>query len=176
MINREYLDEIINSSKDYENWWKPNLFKKEIKPLLPKELEIITPPPDEDKNCNCISFALGLSEDEKIRLDSNGFIYDTFFLKLLEMGILKYTNNPKDGDYVLYRDMEKYPNLITHVGIKKDTEVISKWSWGPLFKHAIFDVPASYGNDISYVEAITSEQAGKLYWEYKEFNILPKNY
>ena len=50
MINREYLDEIINNSKDYENWWKPDLFEKEIKPLLPKELEIITPPPNRLEN------------------------------------------------------------------------------------------------------------------------------
>jgi hypothetical protein len=50
MVNREYLDKIINSSKDYESWYKPDLFEKETKTLLPKELEIITPPPNENKN------------------------------------------------------------------------------------------------------------------------------
>jgi hypothetical protein len=87
---------------------------------------------------------------------------------------LRYTTNPKDGDYILYQDLKNYPNVITHVGVKAEGKIISKWSWGALFKHAIFDAPASYGNDISYVEAITPNNAAVLYWKYKEFNVLPK--
>lgn len=168
---RKLLDEIIHSDRG-NNWWKPDLFLENTLSKLPKELEILENPPRQDTNYNCFIHVLGLSNDNTLIKDCSGFIYDTFFQKLLDEGVLEYTDDPQKGDYVLYRDPINYPGVITHVGIVDDKDaVISKWAWGPLFKHKIFDVPESYGNDILYVKAITKEKALELYKKYKDFNI-----
>ena len=58
MINRKQLDEIIlkNNVKD---WWIPELFVQNTKPMLPAELEILADPPEEKENHNCFAYALG---------------------------------------------------------------------------------------------------------------------
>jgi hypothetical protein len=158
-----------------DNWWKPELFRKYTQDILPKELEILKTPPNAYENYNCFIYVLGLANDSNLIKDCDGFIYDTLFQKLLDDKILEYTNNPQKGDYILYRDLENYPNMITHAGIiEGDNIVVSKWAWGPLFGHKIFDVPESYGNDISYVKSISKNKAGVLYEKYKKFNIKPK--
>lgn len=168
---RKLLDKIIHTDGG-DNWWKPKLFELKTLNKLPKELEIIKTPPSEHKNYNCFIYALGLDTDKKIIRECGGFIYDTFFQKLINENLLEYTDNPKVGDYILYSDLKKTPNAITHVGIiGKNNLVISKWAWGPLFKHKIFDTPESYDNDISYVKAVSKERAKELYETYKDFNI-----
>ena len=154
------------------NWWNSELFKEKVYPSLPKELEIIKFPPLKDKNYNCFIYTLGLSDNTEIIKDSAGFIYDTFFQKLIDEKLLIYTRNPQNGDYVLYRDPQKYPGIITHSGILYNNKVVSKWAWGPLVRHDLFDVPASYGGDISYIKAIDNRKANEFYWNYKKFNIL----
>lgn len=169
MIDREHLDKIIKSDGG-NNWWKPKLFKEKTLPILPKDLEILAIPPSETENHNCFIYAFGLADDNEVVKDSGGFIYDSFFKKMIDLGELNYTDNPKNGDYVVYRDLENYPNMITHIGTKDGEKVISKCAWGPLLKHSILDVPASYGNDISYIKRIDKEKAKELYLKYKDFN------
>ncbi len=170
MFLRKYLDTIMHSDGGI-NWWKPELFQKKTRALIPPELEILAIPPSIDNNYNCFIYILGLWDDKDVLQDSKGFIYDTFFKKLISEGLLSVVNNPKDGDYILYRDSKNYPGIITHVGIKNENSVISKWAWGPLIRHAVLDVPESYGSEISFVKAIDKKQAKKLYWKYKDFNI-----
>ena len=102
--------------------------------------------------------------------DSKGFVYSAFFQKLIDENLAVYTDEPKDGDYVLYRNPEDHPDLITHLGILDKNKIISKWAWGPLVKHDLWSVPASYGKNISYIKSIDQENAGKFYWKYKNFN------
>lgn len=170
MINREKLYE-IKQIYGKESWWKPELFIQNILPVLPSELEILSNPPQEEENYNCFAYAFGFGENEKIIKDCGGFIYDTFYLKLLELGEIKKISNPKDGDYIIYEDDVNYPDFVHHMGVVDGDSVISKWSWGPLVRHGIFDVPASYGNDISYLEQIDKSRLEMLYWKYKDFNI-----
>ena len=158
---REKLDKIINAN-GRKNWWQPDLFRAKILPLLPKKLEILEFPPSENNNYNCFIYILGLSEEDEIIKSSGGFIYDTFFQNLIDKKVLTYTDQPQDGDYILYRDPKNYPNKITHSGILDKGKVVSKWAWGPLIRHSILDVPASYGNDISYIKAIKREEAANL--------------
>ena len=168
---RKLLDRIIHADGG-NNWWKPDLFIKNTFSILPRELKILKNPPKQEDNYNCFIYALGLDGDNAIKKDCGGFIYSAFFQKIIDCGLLNYTDNPQKGDYVIYRNLEKYPNVITHIGVvvgKKD--VISKWSWGPLLKHRIFDVPESYGNDISFIKSVSSAKALELYEKYKNFNI-----
>lgn len=89
----------------------------------------------------CFIYVLGLADEYDSIKDFGSFIYDTFLQKLLNDKILEYTNNPQSGNYILYRDLKNYPDMITHAGIiEKDDIIVSKWAWGPLFRHKIFDV------------------------------------
>lgn len=167
---RKKLDEII-LKKNTKNWWDPELFIKNTLNILPKEIEVLENPPKSENNYNCFIYTLGLSKNKEIIKESKGFIYDSFFLKLLEEKKLEYIESPEIGDFIIYRDLEKYPDLITHTGIIcKYNKIISKWAWGPLVKHNIFDIPKSYGNDISYAKSISKEKAEQLYLKYKKFN------
>lgn len=81
------------------------------------------------------------------------------------------TEKPEIGDIILYKNRD-FPNEITHAGIlEKNGVVISKWSWGPIIRYKIFDVPDFYGNDIFYVKKVNDEKAKGLYQKYKKFNI-----
>lgn len=168
---RKLLDKVIhaNGGKD---WWKPDLFLKNTLNVLPKELKILKNPPNQKDNYNCFIYALGLGNNSAIKKDCGGFIYSSFFQKLIDCGELNYIDNPKKGDYIIYRSLKKYPNIITHIGIIFDkNNIISKWSWGPLLKHRTLDVPKSYGDDISFVESVSLAKALELYRKYKNFNV-----
>ena len=73
-----------------------------------------------------------------------GLVFD----EMISEDILEYRNIPKAGDMVLYR---AHDGTISHVGLMENKKnVISKWSWGPLLKHKIFDVPDHYGNEVEF--------------------------
>lgn len=169
---RDNLNAIIQSNEG-DNWWKPELFEEYVRPHLPDKLKIIQGPPCAEENFNCFIYALGLHNEEDILKETGGFLYDTFFQKLLREGALRHTDTPKDGDYIMYRDLENYPDMITHVGVLDSDMIASKWAWGPLVRHRIFDVPRSYGDDISYAKAVSSARAKELYEQYKRYNIKP---
>jgi hypothetical protein len=169
---RTQLDQLIRKNKG-NNWWKPKLFNNTTAHLLPQRLQIILPPPIEKQNYNCFIYALGLPHDKSILKNCKGFIYDTFFQKLIDAKELQIIKKASDGDYVVYRDSKKYPDMLTHIGIMKGSKVISKWAWGPLLKHDIFDVPKSYGDDIFFVRSVSLVTAKRLYWRYKQFNTIP---
>ena len=173
MINREQLDEIIMKN-DTNDWWQPDLFVKNTKHLLPPELEILIDPLEESKNYNCFIYAFGLHNDTTILKETNGFIYDSFAKKLIEAGELVRTEEPIGGDYVVYQDLENYPDSLTHIGVLSGDKVFSKWAWGPLIKHDVWDVPKEYGGTVFYLKAIPEERTVKLYERYKSFNTKPE--
>lgn len=165
---RKFLAGIV-SSKNEENWYKPDLFRKNTLPLLPKEIEVIEFPPEESRNYNCFIYVLGLQNEPEILRETKGFIYSSFIEKLLEEKELVKVEYPRSGDIIFYRN---YDGLITHAGkIAEDDFIISKWSWGPVLKHRIFDVPDFYGDEISYYQKIEHDGALKLYTRYKSSNI-----
>jgi len=172
MTNREYLDKVLRENAK-QNWWQPDLFSKHVRHLLSGSLEILLDPPIANENYNCFMYALGLHSNQNIREESKGFIYDTFFSKLLDANELEIINNPLKGDYVLYKDEKNHPDILTHIGVISGNSVISKWSWGPLIKHDLLDVPQSYGEDIFYVRSISQEESERLYAQYKKFNVPP---
>lgn len=165
MLDREKLDEIILKN-DVKDWWIPDLFVQNTKLILPTELEILADPPEETKNHNCFAYALGFSEKLELTAETRGFD-DLYFIKLLENHELERTTSPVDGDYVIYQDLKGYPNRLTHIGVLDESKVISKWAWGPLVRHSLWDVPASYGNDVFYVKAISFVKSLELYNKYK---------
>lgn len=166
MVDRKQLDEIIQKNAT-NDWWKPKLFEQNTRHLIPAELTILTGPPPENRNYNCFIYAFGLQEESAVIKETKGFIYDILIKKLIEAGELVKTEEPKDGDYVVYQDPENYPDHLTHIGVLNGDKVVSKWAWGPLVEHSLWDVPESYGNEIFYLKALTKEQALNIYNQYK---------
>lgn len=169
MVDRNALDALI-ATNDYKNWWQPDLFKLHTKDKLPPELEILANPLPEDENYNCFVYALGLYQDKEILEETKGFIYDSFIKHLLDVGELQKTDKPADGDFVVYQDLKNYPDNLTHIGVLDGDQIMSKWAWGPLVRHDLWNVPREYGDSHYYIRAITSDKAKKLYRVYKQFN------
>jgi len=165
MIDRKKLDEIILKN-DVKDWWIPELFIKNTKPIFPAELEILADPPEEGKNHNCFAHALGFADKLELVAETRGFD-DLYFIMLLENDELEKTDSPVDGDYVIYQDIENYPDRLTHIGVVTGDKIVSKWAWGPLVQHKLWDVPASYGENVFYVQAISFERSLELYDKYK---------
>lgn len=149
-IIRKKLGELV-SDKNADNWWRPELFEKHTRSQIPSELEIVTPPPPEEQNYNCFVYVLGLQNDERF-LGNSGWDFtrnlDVIFDEMIAQNILEKDENLEVGDLIVYRaDSGK----ISHVGLMQDKNtLLSKWSWGPLLRHRVFDVPDHYGDTIEF--------------------------
>lgn len=172
MVNREELDRIVIKN-DTKDWWQPDLFIHNTKHLLPPELEVLSNPPAEELNYNCFIYILALHENPGVLRETGGFIYDSFLKHLLDIGELQKTDTPSNGDYVAYQDLQIYPENLTHIGVLQADKIVSKWAWGPLIRHSLWDVPAEYGNDVFYIQSVSTDKAYELYEKYKEFNVKP---
>lgn len=157
---RNKLSEIV-SPKTGSRWWDPDLFEKEIRHILPKEIEILEPPPKKIKQYNCFVFALGLHKDDRFLGKDSGSLYQlSFFPKLIDKHYLIQKDRPEAGDIILYKTDE---GVVTHAGVIESPDiVISKWSWGPLVRHHIFCVPAHYGDNVSYYKKPNRESLRKI--------------
>lgn len=157
---RKYLDDIIHEKSSEENWCVPELFEKFTKGRLPPELELISPPTPEEQNFNCYIYALGFSHDPRFLGNENwDFMRSlhTDFDAMINTEILRKITKPEKGCLVLWRTDE---GAISHVGLMEDEHTtISKWSWGPLFRHNIYDVPASYGDNLEFYLGLPEARA-----------------
>ena len=146
---RSFLSKIV-SPENEKNWYNPELFEKNTRKLLPKELEIIAPPPEEEINYNCFIFVFGLNNDERFLGEASWVFRSDFVKLLLKHNLLKEAPKVQNGSIVLYKNKE---GIITHSGIIEDVgTVISKWSWGPIIRHKTLDVPTDYGDTVTFYQ------------------------
>ena len=167
-IDRKKLTEIIEIEHGI-NWWKPELFEQKVLPLLPRELKIVSPPPTHSDNYNCFVFIFGLKNDSEFLSGNNPiqgeFVQDT----LINREVLTVVKLPSKNDWVFYKDKS---GKITHAGImESEDEVISKWMWGPIIIHKLFDVPSSFGNEILFFKPIATSKIKKIYNAYKKSGV-----
>jgi len=149
---RKKLGKIV-SSKNEENWCNSELFEKNTRWKLPKELEILLAPPVKNLNYNCFVYVLGLQNNPLFQgnlgwdfTNSLGDVFD----ELIKNKVFKKTDTPQKDDLIIYRADN---GEISHVGLVESQEkIISKWSWGPVIRHSIFNVPDHYGNKIEFYE------------------------
>lgn len=164
---RKKLTQIIEADEG-RNWWVPEVFENKVRSQLPTELEIISPPPIEEGNYNCFVFALGLENDREF-LGGNNPIQKEFIRHLLSREILKVREDSIPGTLVFYEDDS---TTITHGGIMSTPEeVISKWMWGPIIRHKLWDVPSSFGDKIFYCDSISPQTAKEEYMRYKDSGV-----
>jgi len=144
------LDNIV-SSENEDNWWRTELFERNVRRRLPKELEIVVPPPAEKANFNCFIYVLGLQNDPQF-LGHLGWEFSRtlggIFDGMIRKEILQRKVRSEKDDLIIYRTSR---GIISHAGIMISSEkVLSKWSWGPIIKHSIFDVPNHYGSQTEF--------------------------
>lgn len=98
---------------------------------------------------NCFEYAVGLAGRREVSLISK-HLPSTFcngsFVQHLLGSILIPAPSPSTGDLVLYRSDKE----ITHAGLVAASRIISKWGTGQLWLHGLLEVPAQYGNAISF--------------------------
>lgn len=150
---RQKLGKLV-SLENKENWWRPELFDANTRTHIPSELEIVSPPPPEDENYNCFVYALGLQDKPEL-LGNNGWEFTRnlgpVFDEMITNHMLQPSEAPSQGNLIVYRAQDK---TISHVGVmENDQAVLSKWSWGPLIRHKIFDVPDHYGDIVEFYDS-----------------------
>lgn len=161
---REKLLQLIEAEGD-KNWWNPEEFKEHVRAQLPIELNIVSVPPSPAANFNCFVYAFGLENDPEF-LGGQNPIQKEFIQYLLNRGILKRIQSPFAGSLVFYQDDK---GVIIHGGIiQSDGSILSKWMWGALFSHELWDVPSSFGDEVFYCEPLDSKKAKQSYIEYRD--------
>lgn len=164
---RQYLGELV-SPQNAKEWYTPILFEAHTLSKIPKEITIVSLPPEEEQNYNCFIFMFGLGENTDFIQKTKGFIYSNFIKKLLDEGLLIQIDKPQDDCWVLYKDN----NVYAHGGVYKKGTIISKWSWGPTIRHDLWNVPSAYGNSVLFVQPLDRQKVLSLYEKYKEFNTI----
>ena len=159
---RVQLGKLITSVIE-NNWWVPELFEKNTLAKLPIELEIISLPPTEDLNYNCFIFVLGFQNDP-LFIGNVGWNFtknlDLVFNTAIAQNLFLQTHNPLKGDLIVYRTTN---GSISHVGlVDEQSKIISKWSWGPVIRHHIWDVPIGYGERIFFSQSPKDSQKNKI--------------
>ncbi|MCX6781054.1 MAG: hypothetical protein NT003_02990 [Candidatus Magasanikbacteria bacterium] len=164
---RTLLAQLV-SSDEGKNWYIPDRFESVTRDQLPSQIKILKSPPSPEKNYNCFIYVLGLTEEQNIIAETHGFLYQSFFKKIISKSKIQQLDKAQPGAIIAYHNGSE----ITHIGIiQPDNSVISKWSWGPLIQHEIFDVPDYYGDVVTYYKNISTRDAIKIYKKYKNFNL-----
>lgn len=166
MVDRESLTQIIEDDGGM-NWWVPERFKKNVLHKLPHDLQIVYPPPPEQVNYNCFVYALGLQDDPDY-LGGKNPVQQEFIKYLIKREVLLSAD--KKADNLIFYEDEK--GNITHGGLLiGEDEVISKWMWGPIFVHKIWDVPSSFGNQLHTFSQVSVDEIKDVYEKYKNSGI-----
>ncbi len=153
---RKRLEQLSNPKK--------RLFDDPIKynsvyfPEFDNLLKVLAPPPLAVDQFNCYAYALRLSK----------WVHKYTLVQALEKKHLIPTASPKKGDIVIYFGESR----INHAGrYISESKVKSKWAGGPTFEHDTFMCPTHYGNRVEYYNAITIDEAEKIFSRYPIPNI-----
>lgn len=169
MKNRQTLDKFLNN----------NITKSEKIRAIQKILEIKKLP--NHPNCNCVAHALNFCQSEvyyktaKYYLEKTGnrrsyFASPTFLNFLLQANALTYTRQPFNNSLIVYFDEKNDP---IHAGIIKQQDsytntLIIESQWGTIgcIEHKIWDIPASYGNQVRFYNTLSLEIAEAYFKEF----------
>jgi hypothetical protein len=122
-----------------------------------------------ERKFNCFAFALGLHESENyfriaaFSAEPNVFADTPFVHRLIESHILNRAERREIGTQLViyFHDGE-----VTHAGFSSADRITSKWGTGQYFEHSLFEVPANYGNKITYFEVPEIEKVEHAFFCY----------
>ncbi len=135
---------------------------QELKRDHPHGIRVHPSPNDEPLGrYNCVMYALGLVGRMREPLRIWSFRVDLDFLyRLTDEGYLTASTEPKSGSLVIWSSAHG----VKHVGILASPErAISKWGIGLLLEHALHEVPASYGDHLTYYDPPDSKTQALIY-------------
>lgn len=128
--------ELQATREKLENFWKRKDFEQ-IRKI--KGIEQIADAENYAEEYDCCAYALPDLEGR------------TLIQEVTRVIDLPYAETPEPGNLVIYfRDFRKIS--FSHMGILLEgLTVVSKWNDGPVFKHKVFCVPASFGDWVKIV-------------------------
>lgn len=118
---------------------------------------------------NCFMYALNIQANSVKRKTSDEIFPGAEFVRSLLVTAFKSKeispSNSVDGDTVIYFDTAGKP---THAGTCHNSKVISKWGGygNHVWEHGVFEVPDSYGSEISVFTPLSHGEALQAYLEW----------
>ena len=138
----------------------------ELAKTHPHAVAFVTDTTEDPHGYNCFMYALGLAvlPDHLAALagaHAAAYPSERFVSGLVERGLQRVEiGEVEDGDLVLYFDEQGQPR---HAGIAQGPLVVSKWGAGHIWKHPVFEIPASYGVEARFYRKIDREEALRLF-------------
>lgn len=155
-----WIDENF-SRRDPNNWYEQDLFIKNIQPILPSTLKLISLPPTYNEGkFHCFIYTFGLHRDKSfLRKNKHSNVdFNSPEVQIL-INYLEKTDTPIPGDFAFYRRDQK----ITHGGIYVGNNLLkSKWGDGPILEHSIPTIQTIYGNEILFYKKTSPPYIKKL--------------
>jgi hypothetical protein len=115
----------------------------------------------------CVAYAFGLTANSVYRFVAAGFRRKIFagrgFVEWLLQNHLREIKSPERNSLALYFSNGRWE----HIGVvTADGRVVSQWGTFPVYEHAVFEVPARYGNEVRYFQRPSNAEILRLFLEY----------
>lgn len=162
-ILRTLLEEITDCKAVATHTQKIEL----VRGVHPHSIQILSGPKD-TLEYNCVMFALGIETDDKylkmLEHCPNDIHANTAFVQfLVDRGDILEQSHADPKSLAVYFGKEK----VEHIGlITDDGRVLSKWGTGLLYQHAIFEVPANYGDTVRFFRPMERILVLKAFFEF----------
>lgn len=140
---------------------------EQLRTVYPHSIKILSGPND-DLGYNCFMLALGIETDDKYlrmlyRCPSSVHANTAFVQFLVDRRNILEQSNAEPKSLVVYSGKEK----VEHIGlITDDGRVLSKWGTSLLYQHAIFEVPANYGDTVRFFTPMERRPVLKAFFEF----------
>ena len=132
----------------------------------PHAIAFVSDATEQPHGYNCFMYALGLAVlPEHLQAfaqrHDGAFPSAAFVARLVDAGLQRIDiSEAGEGDLVLYFDATDAPK---HAGIVQSPFVVSKWGAGHIWKHPVFEVPASYGVEVRLYRRLAREEALRFF-------------
>lgn len=158
MLLRKQLESISQAYPRHQQW----AYLERLAQYNKHNIRPVTDPWPEN-NYTCLVYALGLCNSrvyqQIVARNEEVFAGPEFAQYLICQAAIKRSKQAQAGDLVLYCSGSDEDKTVCHAGIlDEDGLVVSKWGLGGLWQHGLLEVPASYGKNIHYYEAVDSER------------------
>lgn len=160
---RTLLDEITDCKDVATHAQKIEL----VRVIHPHSIKALSGPKDTPKY-NCVMFALGIETDDtylKMCYQCPDDVHaNTAFVQfLIDRGDILEQSSAEPKSLVVYFGKEK----VEHIGrVVDDGRVQSKWGTGLLYQHAIFEVPANYGDTVRFFTPMERRRVLRAFFEF----------
>jgi hypothetical protein len=129
----------------------------------PIDIHIIPVDPQLLKTFNCFAYALGIADTPRyqalVQAHSNSALANSVFVSTLVADGELHEVGPREaqaGNIVLYLAR----GVVQHAGVivSKEKRLRSKWGPSEFYEHGLWEVPASYGDEVKLFETADQER------------------